>query len=222
MSEDTLVAALARAKQQFGPVKKSKTAKVPTKAGGEYRYSYADLSDVLEVITVPLAKEGVVVLQPIQWHDEGVVLETLVCGHGEQFRSVLPLELKGMQPQAVGSLLTYMRRYALTAMLGIAAEEDDDGRQAQDTDRRYGSTAKRKVQAKVSETSAPRNTDAPMPDGEALSFDQLVQIKEWFDGLPDDVRKARKRTFVQEIGDPQSLRADRWPDVQRFMGEEAF
>jgi hypothetical protein len=221
-AEDTLVAALARAKQTFAPVKKSKTARVPTKSGGEYSYAYADLSDVLDAVTGPLAAEGVVVMQPIQWLDDGVVLETLVCGHGDQFRSVLPLDIKGMQPQAIGSLLTYMRRYTLCSMLGIAAEEDDDGRQAQDTDRKYGSTAKRKAQAKVTETTRPRNTDTPPPDGEALSFAQLVEIKDWFDGMPDDVRKARKRQFVQQLGDPQTLRADQWPAVQAFMTEEPF
>lgn len=222
MSDDSLVAALARAKQKFPKITKSKTATVPTKAGGSYQYSYADLSDVIDAITAPLANEGVVVLQPIQWLDDGVVLETLVCGHGEQFRSVLPLDVKGMQPQAVGSLLTYMRRYALTAMLGIAAEEDDDGRQAQDTDRKYGSTAKRKVQATVTETKAPRNTDAPMPDGEALSFDQLVRIREHFDQMPDEVRKARKKLFVAQFGDPQHIQADAWQQVEQFMASEPF
>src|SRR5262249_26840935 len=33
-------------------------------------------------------------------------------------------------PQALGSLLTYLRRYAITALLGIATEEDDDGKAA--------------------------------------------------------------------------------------------
>jgi hypothetical protein len=105
----------------------------------------------------------------------------------------------------------------LAALVGVAAEDDDDGNAAQ-----AAQPARKKVQATVTETKAPRNTDAPMPDGEALSFDQLVRIREHFDQMPDEVRKARKKLFVAQFGDPQHIQADAWQQVEQFMASEPF
>jgi hypothetical protein len=50
--------------------------------------------------------------------------------------SSFPLPRVPESPQELGSLLTYLRRYAITALLGIATEEDDDGRQAAESSER--------------------------------------------------------------------------------------
>lgn len=209
MSDDSLVAALARAQAKMPPVHKTKT-------NPHFRSTYADLADVLAAVRPTLAAEGIALVQPIRVTEHGAELVTALLKGDERIESALPLPLDS-KPQDMGSRLTYLRRFMLAALVGVAAEDDDDGNAAQ-----AAAPAKRKVQARVTETAAPRNADAPMPDGEALSFDQLVEIKEWFDGLPDDVRKARKRAFVQQLGDPQGLRADQWADVQAFMTQEAF
>jgi hypothetical protein len=47
-----------------------------------------------------------------------------------------PLPTVPQNVQQLGSLLTYLRRYTLVAMLGIAAGEDDDGQHASERDRR--------------------------------------------------------------------------------------
>lgn len=134
VSEDTLVAALARAQAAFPEIHKTKTATVPTKAGGSYSYKYADLHAIMKAIVPVLAEHGIAVMQPIM----GDELHTVIAGHGEEFRSAMPLNLEGLQPQAVGSLLTYYKRYAITSMLAIAVDEDDDGTAAQNADREPG------------------------------------------------------------------------------------
>lgn len=209
MSEDSLVAALARAQAKMPPVHK-------TKVNPHFKSTYADLADVLAAVRPTLAAEGIALVQPIRVTEHGAELVTALLKGAERIESALPLPLD-QKPQDMGSRLTYLRRFMLAALVGVAAEDDDDGNAAQ-----AAQPARKKVQATVTETKAPRNVDAPMPDGEALSFAQLVEIKEWFDGLPDDVRKARKRAFVQQLGDPQGLRADQWADVQAFMTQEAF
>jgi hypothetical protein len=211
VSDDSLVAALARAQAKMPPVHKTKVNK-------HFTSTYADLADVLAAVRPTLAAEGIAIVQPIRITEHGAELVTALLKGDERIESALPLPLDS-KPQDMGSRLTYLRRFQLAALVGVAAEDDDDGNAAQAST----SVPKRKpMQAKVTEHTAPANTDRPMPDGEALSFDQLVQIKDWFDGLPDDVRKARKRAFVQQLGDPQSLRADQWADVERFMSAEAF
>lgn len=211
MSDDTLVAALARAQAKMPPVHKTKT-------NPHFKSTYADLADVLASVRPTLAAEGIALVQPIRVTDQGAELVTALLKGDERIESCLPLPLDS-KPQDMGSRLTYLRRFMLAALVGVAAEDDDDGNAANSA---TTAPAKKKPVIRATESTAPRNADAPMPDGEALSFDQLVEIKEWFDGLPDDVRKARKRAFVQQLGDPQGLRADQWADVQRFMGEEAF
>ena len=136
MSTETLVTALAKAQAAFPEIHKTKTAKVPTKNGSSYEYKYADLSDIMKAIRPVLAEHGIAVMQPIM----GDELHTVIAGHGEEFRSSMPLNLEGLQPQAVGSLLTYYKRYAITSMLAIAADEDDDGTAAQNADREPGRT----------------------------------------------------------------------------------
>lgn len=211
MSDDTLVAALARAQAEFPPIQKTHT-------NPHFRSRYADLSDVLGAVRPVLAKHGIAVVQQCRcrWSGDQYELVTALLFGKDRIESCLPFPVDA-KPQDMGSRLTYLRRYALAALIGVAAEDDDDGNAAQ-----AAAPAKKKPVIRATESTAPRNADAPMPDGEALSFAQLVEIKEWFDGLPDDVRKARKRAFVQQLGDPQGLRADQWADVQRFMAEEAF
>lgn len=135
MSDAELAAELAKAQAEFGGVTKTKTANVPMKTGGSYSYKYADLADVMAAVRPALAAHGIALMQPIM----GDELHTVLAGHGAEFRSVMPLHLEGLQPQAVGSLLTYYKRYAVTSMLGIAADEDDDGQRAQDSGTKQGS-----------------------------------------------------------------------------------
>ncbi len=205
MADDSLVAALARAQAKMPPVHKTKT-------NPHFKKTYADLADVLAAVRPTLAAEGIAIVQPIRITEHGAELVTALLKGDERIESALPLPLDS-KPQDMGSRLTYLRRFQLAALVGVAAEDDDDGNAAQAST----SVPKRKMQAKVTETTAPANTDRPMPDGEALSFDQLVQIKDHFDGMPDDERKTKKKLFVQWIGEPQSLRADQWHLVEEFM-----
>src|SRR5947199_89664 len=62
---------------------------------------------------------------------EGDGLTTIIMHvSGEWMQATANLELKGHTPQDQGSAITYMRRYALSAALGLATEDDDDGNAA--------------------------------------------------------------------------------------------
>jgi uncharacterized protein (DUF3820 family) len=56
---------------------------------------------------------------------------------GEQITSHMPLVLTKQDPQSQGSALTYARRYALLAILGLVGDEDDDASRAQSPDPAY-------------------------------------------------------------------------------------
>ena len=96
---------------------------------------YADLGSVIEAVRPVLAKFGLAFTQHAETSlpeiDWVTVQTTVVHESGEWQRSALHLPLadvKGLSAaQAMGSVITYMRRYSLSAVFGIYADEDTDG-----------------------------------------------------------------------------------------------
>lgn len=116
--------ALAAAQKNFPKVKKDTSG---------YGYKYATLDQCLDAVQGPLADQGLAITQilspsnPQEIHLQTILMHT----SGEWLLSDFAIPAvanKGMnQAQALGSAITYARRYALCAICGIAAEEDDDG-----------------------------------------------------------------------------------------------
>lgn len=136
MQHDNLSDALAAAQSEFPDVPKTRTATVrgKTKSGSdyEYTYQYADFADVLKAVRPVLAKHGLSFSQPLRRKD-GLKLHltsVLKFGKEETIESDgLPLP-EIMEPQQMGSLLSYWRRYDGCSLLGIQPDEDDDARRA--------------------------------------------------------------------------------------------
>ena len=120
-----LTAALIRVQQKVGDV-------VPDSANPMLSSSYASLTAVLSMARPALAAEGVLLIQsPAAGEGDAVEVTTrLVHGSGEWLESVIsapPPEptARTTRVQMVGSTITYLRRYALMALLGIATEDTD-------------------------------------------------------------------------------------------------
>ena len=125
-----LAAALAAVQANMPTVHKGNRATVPTKAGGSYSYTYADLSDVSAAALPLLSANGLAFsccprLGEKGWELAGRLLHT----SGDSIEGTLPLS--GNTPQEWGSSITYMRRYLLGAMTGLVTDDDDDGNIAQ-------------------------------------------------------------------------------------------
>lgn len=120
--------ALSKAQGEFPDIPKNKTANVrgvSKKTGQAYdkSYNYADISDVRKAVQPALSKNNLAVSQIIK-NDSLVTI--LAHSDGGSIESAFKLNLN-QDPQSVGSLLTYMRRYALCGILNVAADEDIDG-----------------------------------------------------------------------------------------------
>ena len=89
---------------------------------------YADLSDILDTINDPLVSNGLSVIQLPKDSNE---LETILLHTSGEFISstykMIPVK---SDPQSLGSAITYQRRYALSAILSLNIDSDDDGNQA--------------------------------------------------------------------------------------------
>jgi len=102
-----------------------------------YKSRYADLASVWAACRGPLSKAGLAVIQVpsafLCGEDQlQVTVETLLAhSSGQWVRGEVSVITKG-DPQAVGSAVTYLRRYAVAAFVGVAPEaEDDDAEAAQ-------------------------------------------------------------------------------------------
>jgi len=90
---------------------------------------YASLASVMSVCKNALIENGIVLLQfPEQPDEEHISLLTrlLHAESGETIESKITMPIVKKDPQSLGSAITYARRYALSALLGIVSEEDDD------------------------------------------------------------------------------------------------
>lgn len=97
-----------------------------------FKSKYADLGAVWDACRTLLAEQQLSVSQLPGGDGQTVTLTTvLMHASGEWLACEARAAPKDQGPQAVGSAITYLRRYALAAMVGIVAEEDDDGNAAE-------------------------------------------------------------------------------------------
>lgn len=107
-----------------------------------FKSSYATLASVIEALREPFALNGLSFMQPCDFKEDGTILvETIILHSSGQWISgtitgkALPKIIKDRNgnmidkiendPQAVGSLISYLKRYGLQAMVGIASADDD-------------------------------------------------------------------------------------------------
>ena len=97
-----------------------------------YTFSYATLDNIIDVIRKPLTDNGLWFTQIMKEDNGTYILDTrLMHDSGQWIACQTPLIWDGNGGnQQFGSALTFMKRYALTSLLGIAAEEDDDANSA--------------------------------------------------------------------------------------------
>lgn len=116
-----LAAALAKAQGQMkGAIKDS--------ANPFFKSKYADLASVVEAIRAAFSANGLSYIQTVEpsEKDEVRVETTLLHSSGEWIScGVLSLPVSKVDAQGYGSVLTYARRYSLSAAVGVAPEDDD-------------------------------------------------------------------------------------------------
>ncbi len=114
-----LAAALAKAQGAMAPA--AKDAKNP-----HFASRYAGLASIWDACRGPLAANALSVVQGAETDGPRVTVTTrLLHASGEWIASSLTLTARDAAPQSVGSALTYGRRYALAALVGVSPDDDD-------------------------------------------------------------------------------------------------
>ena len=93
---------------------------------------YADLATVYEVIRKPLVDNGFSYIHSLTTHEDGThFVDTLLMHEtGGTFKTSLPLIINKRDMQGLGSAITYAKRYGISMIVGLASEEDDEGKGA--------------------------------------------------------------------------------------------
>lgn len=126
-SESTakLAEALAKAQGAMKPAVMGST-------NPHFKSKYASLAEVMDAIREPFSANGLAVVQTVDEQDDtGLTVTTaLLHSSGEWIESSVHVPVGSGNAQQVGSALTYARRYSLSALCGVVADEDDDGNAA--------------------------------------------------------------------------------------------
>lgn len=150
-----------------------------------FKSKYADFGSVKEAAQPSLSKYGLCVVQTtdiIPGTNQVVLISILAHSSGQWFRSCLPVNPSKADCQGMGAALTYLKRYAFCALVGVVTDEDDDG-----------------------ETAVGRGKSLPQPkpmpvEKQTLSEQQLSIVNNLVNQLDDDSQKGFHRWIRETYG----------------------
>lgn len=197
-SVNELFGALAKAQAEIEGAEKGKV-------NPAFRSKYADLSSVWEACRAPLSKNGLCVIQqPFTRGNQAGLRTQLGHSSGQWVACVSTTTPKDGGPQALGSCITYLRRYGLSAFVGVCPE-DDDGEKAEGRDRDARPPGANWNRPKPA--PAPKRQQDPADDGTPISAGTLQAVRlaagDKFKGKPADAKKWLAENFGTD--NPETL-----------------
>lgn len=144
-SEDTanIFAALVAAKKAFKPL-------VKNNFNPHFKNAFADLTAINEATQDALLKHGLTVIQFLATADGGISIGSRLVHSSGEWVEIEPAFIPATKPdaQGYGSAATYGRRYQIAALLGLSAEDDDDGNGASKPVKESAATVAKRLKAK--------------------------------------------------------------------------
>lgn len=127
-----------------------------------FKSKYADLNSVFEACRHLMSDNGLSLVQfpstaPVEYGAAVSLTSRLMHESGEWMEDTMIIPLVKATAQDYGSALTYARRYAVSAIIGIVADEDDDGNQAQGGGVSGRNVTKKPPKAKQNGATAPKS-----------------------------------------------------------------
>jgi len=171
-----------------------------------YGYSYSDLPTIFEVINPLLKKNGLGFTQLVNEQHIETILFHIKSGETINSKTDIPQDvtLKGQNPyQTLGSAITYIRRYALSSMLGIVTDKDTDA---------SGEQSKKETKAEI---SVKWMNEAQFKKAKQSDDEIIAKTLAYYDGktIHDDngkkfkalMKKAYKKELQQILTENQNI-----------------
>jgi len=167
----TLVQALAQAQSEMDHANLDEV-------NPQFKSKFASLKSVIDAVKPALNNNGVWFMQKSVPIDNGIAIETVFYGYGEEISTgPVPVPAQKATPQGYGSAITYAKRYSLAMACGISAAQDDDG-----------NAAEKETPAKVDF----RDLETPVKDlGGVTKEPKPAKDKPVVDENPEDIEQAR-------------------------------
>jgi len=186
-----LAAALSKAQGEM-------QAAIKDKINPFFKSSYADLGSVWDAARPVLSKYGLCVMQTTEMTPDIsriIMVTTLAHTSGQWMKSYLPLNPSKNDSQGIGAALTYLRRYSLSAIVGVVCDDDDDGETAAGRGKQQNQPPAPKPQ--VQAQTAPEK----IGNTEIIALTTLINSldKESNDSFFDWIKKSYNATTVQDI-----------------------
>ena len=136
--------------------------KTETADAGKYKYTYATLASALQMARPVLSRHGLALTQVAESSNREVAIWTTILHSSGQYVTVVPMRLPaGDTAQATGSAVSFAKRYALMAVLGLATEDDDGASAAPRTPREAPrSVSERRTPSKPAARASEPRSDA--------------------------------------------------------------
>ncbi len=178
-----------------------------------FKSRYADLASVWDACRKELSENGLSVVQVPEFLDgKPIIVTMLMHSSGEFIYGELPMNPVKDDPQGVGSAITYARRYALSAFVGIAPEDDDGNAASGKTETRttqtrtFGKPPSESVDVPLVKESSSNTADRPVADSELVQ-DLKMSIDFISAGQAANLHK-QFRKAVEEFHPAKALEAD--------------
>lgn len=175
-----IMPAFIKAQGEFKPAVKDAVNGQFAKAanGKDAKPSYVTLAQAIESVSGALRDNGIAIMQQTDITDHGgiILITRMIHSSGEWIASRYPVHPVKSDPQGEGSALTYARRYALMALVGIAPEDDD------------GNAATKAAERSAAKAASPTAGvwDAQSEDSQAFLLKIAAEIMTRVAADPDD------------------------------------
>lgn len=183
----SLYGSLAIAQGAFLAIEKNRSVEITMKTGGKYRFRYADLEQILAKTRQALSANGLALFQSLETQPNNAVLRCeLVHKDGGRVSSEvsIPHPHTVQDPKSFGAMVSYYRRYMVTAMLGVAADDDldEDGQEGsqsigQATSPPTGQKPTVTQPQRRPATAKPEQTGEPATQGEIAYINKKITAK---------------------------------------------
>jgi hypothetical protein len=163
-----------------------------------FKSKYVELDDLLASVRPVLSKHGLAVIQEPSG-EEKVCVKTIILHNSGEFIEFEPVVLKPVKtdPQGVGSAITYGRRYALSSILGVAWDADDDGNKASGKDKNDGHKATlREAQEQIADQKTHEHQGQKSSE---IKWDSFWQNVKNFGLTEDQVHVIASEVFGKEV-----------------------
>jgi len=200
-----LAEALAKAQSEMFAAKKD--AKNPF-----FKSDYATLHSCLSTGNPALNKNGLSVTQLPGSQNGDVSVETILMHvSGQWIKSRLSVKPQKSDPQALGSCLSYLRRYSYSAIIGQSTSDDDDGEAAMS--RQPAKTTQKKAPPKKAETPGDDFTTDMREKYKTLGNDLFLEcLKDNGIGSLDAMAKIKDPVLQKKVATAMQFLADSTAD----------